>query len=203
MDWHRSYGEETLIQTGTEQEYIDGKPIYYAWYELLPDHLVRIRNIQVEPGDMMIASISLLNKNASTWTITIWDVTWNEQFKKNVAYNSSMLSAEWIVERPKVNGAISTMADFGNVTFSDYRVTVQGITATIGNFSFARLIMHEEDVQLVSVSPLYDDEASFTVNYLEPPSPTAPPNDLTIHEISATSMRLSSRMIKSQFERRF
>jgi len=196
------YGEETLIQTGTEQEYIAGEAVYYAWYELLPDYLVRIRNIHVQPGDTMTASISLLNENASTWAITIRDVTRDEQFKKTVVYNSSMLSAEWIVERPKVNGTVSTLADFGNVTFTECRATVHGITDAIGNFSFARFVMQEEDTQLVSVSPLDYEESGFIVNYLEPPSPTAPPNDLTFHDISATAMMGSHRMPKSRFERR-
>jgi hypothetical protein len=162
------YGEETLIQTGTEQEYINGKLVYYAWYELLPDYLVHIPNLHVRPGDTITASISLVNENASTWSIEIRDVTRGEHFKKVVVYNSSMLSAEWIVERPKVNGTISTLADFGNVTFTECKATVDGVTGTIGNFSYAQLVMHDdEDTSLVSVSPLNDAASAFTVSYLE------------------------------------
>jgi hypothetical protein len=178
------YGEDTLIQTGTEQECFNGKLVYYAWYELLPDYLVRIPSLHVRAGDTIIASISLINENASTWSIEISDVTRGEHFKKVVVYNSSRLSAEWVVERPKVNGAISTLADFGNVTFTECKATVDGITGTIGNFSYAQFVMHEEDTPLVSVSPLNDDESGFTVSYLEPPSPTAPANDLTIQNFT-------------------
>ena len=173
------YGEETLIQAGTEQEYINGKAVYYAWYELLPEYVVRINNIHVQPGDMITASISLVNENTNTWTITIRDVTRGEQFKKTVVYNSSRLSAEWVVERPKVNGTVSTLADFGNVTFTECKATLNGVTASIGNFSYAKLVMHGEDTPLVAVSSLDGDESGFTVNYWEQPSPTASPNDST------------------------
>ncbi|MBN1244124.1 hypothetical protein JXA31_00855 [Candidatus Bathyarchaeota archaeon] len=181
------YGEETLIQTGTEQECINGRFVYYAWYELFPDYLIRIPSLHVQSGDMITASISLINKNLSTWSIEIRDVTRGEQFKKVVVYNSSMLSAEWIVERPKVNGAVSTLADFGNVTFTECKATVDGVTGAIGNFSYAQLVMHDEDTSLVSVSPLNDDESGFTVSYLEPPSPTASADDLTIQNIAIQS----------------
>jgi hypothetical protein len=178
------YGEETLIQTGTEQEYINGKLVYYAWYELLPDYLVRIPRLHVQPDDTITASISLINENTSTWSIEISDVTRREHFKKVVVYNSSRLSAEWLVERPKVNGTISTLADFGNVTFTECEATVDGITGAIGNFSYAQLVMHDEDSSLVSVSPLNDDGSGFTVSYLEFPSATTLANDFAIQNFT-------------------
>ncbi len=181
------YGEDTLIQTGTEQEYVNGKAVYYAWYELLPDYLVRINNIHVQPGDTMTASISLVNEKTNTWAITIRDVTRGEQFKKTFVYNSSRLSAEWVVERPKVNGTVSTLADFGNVTFTECKATLDSVTGAIGNFSYAQLLMQDEDTPLVSVSSLDGDESGFTVSYLEPPSPTASANDSTQNIAAKTS----------------
>jgi hypothetical protein len=163
------YGEDTLIQTGTEQEYIDGKVSYYSWYELLPAHLVRISDLHVRPGDLIMASVSLASQNASTWSIEIKDVTKGEHFKKVVVYNSSMHSAEWIVERPLVNDRISTLANFENVTFTECQATVNGVPGTIGNFSYNQLIMHEnDDTPLVSVSPLNEMGSSFTVAHIEP-----------------------------------
>jgi len=164
------YGEDTLIQTGTEQEYVNGQVAYYAWYELLPDHLVHIPNIHVQAGDTVTASISLINENTNTWSMEIADVTRGEHVKKTIVYNSSRLSAEWIVERPKVNGNISTLADFGNVTFTECKATLGGVTGAISNFSYAQFAMHDQEFQLVSVSALNDDGSSFTVSYLESPS---------------------------------
>jgi len=174
------YGEDTLIQTGTEQEYVNGRVAYYAWYELLPDYLVRIPNIHVRPGDTVTASISLINENTNTWLIEIADVTRDQHFKKTAVYNSSRLSAEWIVERPKVNGTITTLADFGNVTFTECTATIEGNTGAISNFSYAPLVMYDQELQLVTVSPLNDDGASFTVSYLELPSATQLSSNLAV-----------------------
>ena len=79
------YGEETLIQAGTEQECVDGRLTYYAWYEMLPDYLIRIPNFRVRAGDTIAISISLINENTSSWSIEITDVTRSENFKKNVS----------------------------------------------------------------------------------------------------------------------
>jgi hypothetical protein len=181
------YGEETLIQTGTEQEYIDGKLVYYAWYELFPDYLVRIPSLHIQPSDVITACISLINENESTWAIQISDVTRGEQFKKVVVYNSSRLTAEWVVERPKVNGTVSILADFGNVTFTECKATVDGVTGVIGNFSYAQLVMHDEGTALVAVSLLDENESGFTVSYLEPPSPTTLANGLAIQRFATQS----------------
>ena len=199
------YGEDTLIQAGTEQEYYNGEAMYYAWYERLPDYLVRIQSLHIRAGDKITASISLVNENASTWSITIRDATRDEQFQKDVVYNSSMLSAEWIVERPKVNGVVSTLAEFGNVTFTECQATVAGVTGAIGDFSYAQFVMHDDDTALVSVSPLNEAELGFTVSYLEPPSPTAT-NDLATQNFitqSSTSFSMSAEVAVAKSLRHF
>jgi hypothetical protein len=180
------YGEETLIQAGTEQECIGGQRNYYVWYELLPAYMIRIRTLLVHPGDMITTSISLINENTSTWQIEIRDVTQGRNFRKVVFYNSSRLSAEWIVERPKVNGTVSTLADFGDVTFTECKATLDGVAGAVGNFSYAQLVMYgDKDAALVSVSPLNDSNSSFTVSYLESPSQTTPPNDSNIQNLTS------------------
>jgi len=183
------YGEETLIQTGTEQEYIDGRSVYYAWYELLPDYLTRIPNFRIRPSDTITASISLVNENTNTWSIEMRDITQGGHFEKVVVYNSSRLTAEWIVERPNVNGTTSTLANFGNVTFTECKATVDGVSGAIGNFSYAQLVMHDdEDNPLVSVSSLDDEESGFTVSYLESPSAIKMTNDLKIQCFEQTDV---------------
>jgi len=161
------YLDKTLIQTGTEQEYVDGQVYYFAWYELLPDYLVTIHSINVWPGDTITASISLVDSVANEWAIQISDVTRAQTFKENFNYNCSKLSAEWMVERPTVNDALSTLADFGNVTLTDCRVTIKTNVGTIGTFPYVQAVMYDRpNIQLVNVSPLSYDGSSFTVNYL-------------------------------------
>jgi len=177
------YGEDTLIQTGTAQECINGKFVYYAWYELVPDSLVHIPNIHVQAGDAVTASISLINENTNTWSIKIADITRNQRFQTTVVYNSSRWSAEWIVERPKVNGALSTLADFGNVTLTECKATLDGVNGVISSFSYAQFVMYDQELQLVKVSPLNDDGSSFTVNYLESPSASLLSTNLVVHTL--------------------
>jgi hypothetical protein len=196
------YGEDTLIQTGTEQEYFHGRAVYYAWYELLPNFLVEIPHIRVQPGDSITASISLVNENENTWTIKLRDVTRNEHFEKTFVYNSSRLSAEWVVERPKVNGTVSTLADFGTVAFTDCRASVDGVNGVIGNFSYAQLVMHDGDAPLVSVTPLTVDKSGFTVSYLEQPNPTASANPSTQNAV-AQSCGAVRFMLEPRCHRRF
>jgi hypothetical protein len=177
------YGEDTLIQTGTEQECINGKFVYYAWYELVPDSLVHIPNIHVQAGDAVTASISLINENTNTWSIEIADITRNQRFQTTVVYNSSRWSAECIVERPKVNGALSTLVDFGNVTLTECKATLDGVNGVISSFSYAQFVMYDQELQLVKVSPLNDDGSSFTVNYLESPSASLLSTNLVVHTL--------------------
>ena len=87
--------DDTLIQTGTEQNYLH-RAQYSAWYELLPSDSVTIDSLTVSPGDSIIASISLLDSAANTWSIEVHDVTSNKSFHNSFTYSSSMLSAEWI-----------------------------------------------------------------------------------------------------------
>jgi len=200
------YGEETLIQAGTEQECVSGQRTYYAWYELLPAYMIRIRTLRVQPGDTITTSISLINENTSTWSIEVTDVTQGRNFRKNVVYNSSRLSAEWIVERPKVNSTVSTLADFGDVTFTECKTTLDGVTGTIGNFSYAQLVMYEDKgAALVSVSLLNDSDSSFTVSYLGSSSQITPPNDSNIENLTIkishafslnTKTALSKKLLK-------
>jgi len=159
--------DETLIQTGTEHDSINGTEVYFAWYELLPDLSIGITTMNVSPGDKITASIELLNSATNEWTIEIADTTNGQSFQQNVQYNSPRLSAEWIVERPTINQNLGTLANFGSVTFTASSATIQGNTGSITDFSYAQIIMQDRlNKQLVTVSSLSADGSRFTVTYL-------------------------------------
>ena len=164
--------DKTLIQCGTEQDSIKGQTQYYTWYELLPRNSVTIRTINVSPGDIMQAAIQLTNTTSNQWVINLTDTTNGQTFQNTFTYNSSQLSAEWIVERPAVNNVISTLANFGTLTFSNCTATIDSTTGAIGTFPANELVMYSSispsnsRVQLTDVSALNPDGTSFTVNYL-------------------------------------
>jgi hypothetical protein len=160
--------DETLIQTGTEHDSISGRSEYSAWYELLPYGSAAIDSLSVSPGDVITASISLLNQDTNTWSIEINDTTNGQSFKKNVTYTSSMLSAEWIVERPTINNRITTLANFGQIAFTNCKATVGGKAGTISDFPSNQITMqNRQNIVLVTVSTTSSGGSSFTVTNLD------------------------------------
>jgi hypothetical protein len=163
--------DTSLIQVGTEQDYVNGAPSYSAWYEMLPNNEVPINSMQVSPGDQIQASISLTDPNTNTWSISIQDKTSGQSFQQNFQYTSGKLSAEWIVERPQVNNALVDLANFGSVTFSSCQATISGRTGGITSFSDNRIFMqpqsqNNQSIQLVDVSGVTSGGTQFSVNYI-------------------------------------
>jgi hypothetical protein len=159
--------DQTLIQIGTEQDSISGRAKYSVWYELLPSDSITVTTLNVLPGDKITASISLVNSTTDKWSIEIGDATNGQRFQENVTYSSSRLSAEWIVERPTANNALSVLANFGKITFTDARVTMKANIGTISSFPYAQVTMNDrQNRPLVTVSSLVSNGSSFTVSYL-------------------------------------
>jgi hypothetical protein len=164
--------DSTLIQCGTEQDSIDGQARYFAWFELLPRLSTTIFSMFISPGDTMLASIQLANGTSNQWGISLTDTNSSQTFQRNFIYDSSQLTAEWIVERPTVDGNISELMDFGNVTFTNCTATIDSFSGDIGNFSWGALTAYSSptssigQVQLTDVSDLTPDGLSFIVNWL-------------------------------------
>jgi hypothetical protein len=159
--------DNTLIQAGTEQDLVNGQVTYYAWYEMLPDYAVVVTDITVSPGDVIAASVALVDSSANKWLIQISDATNGQAFSKNVVYNSSRSSGEWILERPSVNNKIAPLSDFGNITFQDCSIKVNNSVGPISQFKYSQVRMANQGATpLTSVSAISADGLSFTVSYL-------------------------------------
>jgi hypothetical protein len=158
--------DSTLIQVGTEHDSIGGQAAYNLWYEMLPADSISIPNINVSPGDEISASIILLNTSTNIWQISIHDVTTGKGFSQNFAYNSTRLTAEWIIERPTVNNQLSILANFGTVTFTNAIAKLSSTTGTISTFPNYKILMeNRQNTQLVTVSSLSRDGSSFSIDY--------------------------------------
>jgi hypothetical protein len=159
--------DDSLIQVGTEQDSRKGRAAYSAWYELLPANPITIDSINVSQGDQIEASISLLDPNTTAWSLKIEDITNGQSLQRTLIYASSMLSAEWIVERPSVGVRLSTLADFGQVEFTQCTETINGKDGNISTFSHAQVRMvNRSDTDIVRVSSLTSGGSSFTVSYV-------------------------------------
>src|SRR5689334_20367953 len=88
-------GDNTLIQTGTEQDVSSGTASYGAWWELVPAPSISIDTMTVRPGDHMHADITEVAAGSDLWTITLQNVTRGQTFTQTVPYPSTHATAEW------------------------------------------------------------------------------------------------------------
>jgi len=112
------FNDAALIQTGTEQDFVNGAPVYAAWWTTDVQGYAETsfdQAINVKGGDVMNASIV---DSHGSWTITLTDTTTGQTGTKTLtSYNNPGLSAEWIMEAPGIGGRQSTLANFGSDVF--------------------------------------------------------------------------------------
>ena len=118
IDANCTVGDNTLIQTGTEQDVSsNGGASYSAWYELIPAPSLTITNMTVRPGDHMHADITETVSGSNVWKITLQNVTRGQTFTTTVPYSSTHATAEWIEETPLTFGTGGAgLADLPNLT---------------------------------------------------------------------------------------
>jgi len=114
------YGDSTLIQLGTESMVsTSGAKTFYTWYELYPAVSQNV-GLTVKPGDIVTASLQCTAacspSQKQTWQLIISDNTTGAAWTQSLQYQSSMASAEWIVEPPYYNGFLP-LADYGQATY--------------------------------------------------------------------------------------
>jgi hypothetical protein len=136
-------GSSTVEQDGTEQDCLGGSPTYHAWYEMYGDASVNEgyeveldpSSYPVSPADAMTASVSYSD---GTWTLAIADETKGWSYSTPISDSSAaQASAEWIMERPEICGsscALSSLANFGSVSFSGATASTGGAARAAGAF---------------------------------------------------------------------
>jgi hypothetical protein len=160
------FSNDELIQTGTSQDTGDG---YDAWFEMLPASETEITNgsgnpAAVEPGDEMVADVE--EDSANVWTIFLDDETENWYFDQSYDYFAPGLSAEWIEEAPRIDGSISSLADFGTSTFTE--TAVYGDLGSSGTTWYGTDMDASNEVEMVN--------ATQTVLLAAPAAPTPDPS---------------------------
>ena len=157
--------DKTLIQVGTQHNVRNMQAEYGAWDEILPDYLVEIENLEVSPGDRIIASINLDNPELNYWNIQIVNTANGQRFNRNVTYNSTRSSGEWIAERTTVNGQISNLADFGSITFNKCLINLGNDTGDIDDFSYSTVHMTNQQYERLASASTLRDDSSFEITY--------------------------------------
>jgi hypothetical protein len=101
-----------LLAIGTTEESANGSTSSWLWFEVLPGGMTLIA--PVNPGDSI--SVDIYTGGGHIWYIF---VNYNGgQWSKNGYYPGPASSAEAITDRPAVNGSLTTLANFGQTTFS-------------------------------------------------------------------------------------
>jgi len=125
------YSSGTVEQIGTEADWVNGKAVYSAWYEVYPKWSVNITSVPVKPGDWVVATVTYTSSKAFALKLT--NVTTGQFFSTSQKSGSAKRSsAEWIVEAPWSGGTLP-LANFGVVPFAACSATINGHTGGIND----------------------------------------------------------------------
>ncbi len=175
------HGNHTVEQAGTAQGINNGVPYYYAWWEMwssidLQNLAQRITTMTVSPGDSITASVTYQTSgtHAGDYLLSINDTSHsNDSF--NIYASPSQYqdplpdrsTAEWIMEAPTVGGSITTLPNFGTVTFTNCSATINGTTGPINASSWQSQAenLSSNGVTYDTTSVLNHSGTGFTVLY--------------------------------------
>jgi uncharacterized repeat protein (TIGR02543 family) len=147
------YTSSTVEQDGTETDCIGGSASYNAWYEMYGDSAVNNGyEVEISPttnpvdaGDSISASVSF-SASTGEWTLTIDDSTrWSAAYSTTISFSTpARSSAEWVVERPEICSQtclLTSLADFGSVSFSNASTTTINSSGSISANPYAAIEM--------------------------------------------------------------
>jgi hypothetical protein len=127
---------QALEQIGTESNCdTRGRPVYAAWYEIVPAPSIPIA-MKMAPGDRMTAAVLVQGTQV---TLQLTNTTRHIRVTRRVTVQQpDLTSAEWIAEAPSScssSGQCRTLplADFGTVSFARAAATGDGHAGTISD----------------------------------------------------------------------
>ena len=152
-----------LVQAGTQETVADhGRTQYQAWVEMLPQSSQPVP-LPISAGDSI--SISIEQSAKDQWRIAFANNTSGKAYEMSVHYESSLSSAEWVVEAPSARrGRILPLDTFGTITFSQATAVKDGQTVTVSQAGGHPITMISRSGHaLASPSVLGEDGGSFSV----------------------------------------
>lgn len=157
------YSDNSVEQTGTSQDCINGQPRYSAWYEMYPKPSFRA-NVVVRPGDSISARVQY-NPSSRKFVLMLTNNTTGQSFTTSQKSNALRQSAEWIAEAPW-SGGVLPLANFGSVTFTNAQATLNGVTGPISNWPYDAITMTDSTGSAKATpSALSNGGTSFSVTW--------------------------------------
>ena len=113
------YNSNTVEQTGTDSDCVNGQTQYYGWYEFYPHpaYYASLAFENIGSGDVLQASVTYNSKNR-TFTTQLKDVTRGLIANATARMSAQRTSAEWIAEAPSGSGGVLAIANFDQVFFT-------------------------------------------------------------------------------------
>jgi hypothetical protein len=116
-------GNSSLCQAGAGCSVnADGTTSFFLWHEWTPPAWVAINNLAVNPGDLITVLICTAGAGSQSAMIYFSNNTsgYSTSYDILIPQGTNFLGdqAEWIVERPSVNGVPVQLPDYGQVFFS-------------------------------------------------------------------------------------
>jgi hypothetical protein len=151
----------TVEQIGTDSDCQNGKPVYYAWYEMYPKSLVTIA-ITVSPNEVFTGEVTYAG--SGSYTLTLSDSNGDNFQTVQTSSKARRSSVEWIVEGPS-NGSLTS---FGSVPFSAAAATISAQSGSLASFGAAATpitMVTKKGVQRSAPGPV-SSQSSFTITWL-------------------------------------
>lgn len=135
------YIGDTVEQIGSEQEWVNGRQINYAWFEMYPGPLYQIVGFPVSIGDKIGGQVQYVrNSNGkAVFQLTIFNysqfVWWTVPLSYTQSESALRNSANWIVEAPTsvATGKILPLAHFAPIEFANCQTTIEERSGAINN----------------------------------------------------------------------
>lgn len=137
------WNSSDVLQAGTETQitkiwFITATQVY-TWWEWFPAGEVKISNLPVSPGDVMYCLICADSTTHATVSFSNQSTGVGTRFDIAAPSRTALTGnvAEWIVERPTVNGSVASLTDYAACYFDE---CIAGGSLNIDNLAAASLI---------------------------------------------------------------
>ena len=137
------WNSSDVLQAGTETQvtkfWIFTSTQVYTWWEWFPAGEVRIGNLPVVPGDVMYCLICADSTSHATVSFSNQSQGVGTRFEITPPAGTTLTGnvAEWIVERPSINGSTANLTDYAACYFDE---CIAGGSMHVDNLDGASLI---------------------------------------------------------------
>lgn len=117
------WGSTSVEQDGTGVDCSNGTPQQFAWWETYPANSVQVYRAPVAAGDQMSSSIVAQGKGRYLLVLTDWTARWTVRNPVSLPSGRNA-SAEIVAEAVTAGDSITTLPDFGAISFTN--ATIDG-----------------------------------------------------------------------------